>query len=285
MKHFCFVLIRAFIISAAVTQLVAYALYNMSLGVRVYKATLPIVYTATMTILLAIGLLYEREPRFPARKLRKIARENGYSAEFYRTARKWHDKCVKKSKKAGMGYGYGYCENASLVMSELLMDGGHCAEAFDMLEKTDYEKLSCKQRQIYFNTYLYGAVICGDSDAADRIYRSGRSYLVSVTSHSIAPSVKHTLGCYEFMCGNLNRAEELFVQSLGSAKSCDVACEDYLGLCACYLETGRFSQAKSAVETAAEYAVNKPLKQKLERAMRLVETEFDKLNESVAESA
>jgi hypothetical protein len=143
-----------------------------------------------------------------------------------------------------------------------------------MLSKIDFNSLNTNDRIVYFNAYLYRAISCGDKETADRIYEAGREYLITVDYEPLCYFVKHTLGCYEYMRGNLYKAEELFMQSFGGTKLCDVICEDCLGLSVCYLDTGRLEQAKHAVETASEYAVNESLKQKTERAKRLVEEAF-----------
>lgn len=264
MKKLCLILLRTFIFSAAVTQLFSFAADKLSLPIATGKPTLTLIFSFLMTVSILFELSRDREPRFPSRELSRILENDGYTPEFYRTVRAWREKCAKK----------GSVRTPALMMSELLIDGGHYNEGFAELAKLDFKKLSTRQKQIYFNTYLYGAVLCGDIAAADEIYRSGRRLLISVTNKPLACSVKHTLACYEYMHGNISKAEELFTQSIGGSRSGDVLCEGYLGLSVCYLDTERFEQAKKAVETAAKYADSVPLRQKLERARRLVEQAF-----------
>jgi tetratricopeptide (TPR) repeat protein len=264
MKKICLILLRTFIFSAVATQLAAFVCDKLSVSLPFGRATLTLLFSFLMTLSIVFEMLKDRSPHFPSRKLSEILETEGYTPEFYRLVQMWQEKCSKKGEYA----------TAALVMSELLIDGGHYTQGFDELAKLDFKSLSCRQKQIYFNTYLYGAVLCGNKSAADEIYDGGRNYLISVTSKSLACSVKHTLGCYEYLNGNLSKAEELFMQAIGGTKANDVLCEAYLALSVCYLDTERLQQAKKSVETAALYADNVPLKNKVSRARTLVEQAF-----------
>ena len=215
--------------------------------------------TAAVLAVLNIG----KEPRYPAVKLSRISEREGYSDRYFSELRRWCEKCEKK--KCG--------ETAALVMSETLAESGRLNEAFEQLRGIKFSELTRRQRQVYYNTWLYAAVLCEDISAADEIYRCGRGYLVSVTSRSLAASVKHTLGCYRYLRGELPAAEEQFFQSIESARG-SILCEDYLALSACYLDTERLSQAKSAVEKAAEYAEGSRPERKVANARELVEQAY-----------
>lgn len=264
MKKLCLTLLKTFIFSAAVTQLVSFVTDKMSFRLPAGSASLTILFSTLMVVTIVLELFKDRVPRFPSIKLERILEKEGYTAEFYQIAGEWRKKCEKKGKT----------RTPALVMSELLIDGGHYAEGFEELSKLEFKNLSYRQKQIYFNTALYGAVLCGDGALAEEIYECGRKYLISVTAKSLLGSVKHTLGCYEYLIGDVNRAEEFFKQSLNGADTRELKCEAYLGLSVCYLDTGRLEQAKKAVESAAEYAAGVPIKRKLSNAKKLVEQAF-----------
>lgn len=263
MKRLCAVLLGTSIFSALATQLTIFIFGKLDFVPRGSASFYPMLFALTMTAAVLAVLNIGKEPRYPAVKLSRIAEREGYSDRYFAELRRWCEKCEKK--KCG--------ETAALVMSETLAESGRLNEAFAQLRGIKFSELTRRQRQVYYNTWLYAAVLCEDISAADEIYRSGRGYLVSVTSRSLAASVKHTLGCYRYLRGELPAAEEQFFQSIESARG-SILCEDYLALSACYLDTERLPQAKSAVEKAAEYADGSRLEHKVANARELVEQAY-----------
>lgn len=264
MKRLCKIFLKTFIISALATELIVLAAVKLSLSLPTGKSGDVAIYTLFVLIVMTFEFRRGKMPPLPKRRLNAVIEKEGYTPRLYRVVREWQKKCGKK----------GFVNSPAIVLAELLTEGGYYSEAFAQLAALDPKKLTRKEKNAYYNTYLYGAAVCGDKEAADKIYESGRPYLITVTDRSCAPSVKHTLGCYEYLKGNVLRAEELFMQSLGGAVGDDLKCGCNLGLCVCYLDTGRLAQAKKAVETAALSACSADLKEKLERAKRLVEMSF-----------
>jgi tetratricopeptide (TPR) repeat protein len=205
-----------------------------------------------------------RVPRLPALRLREVLETEGYSKEYYAVVIRWHDACIKR----------GYPTAARLTLAESLIDGGHTEEGLEILEKLEVNDLDRGQKQIYYNTLLYAAVAGGDREAADRIFEKAQPWLYTASSKAISASVKHTLGCYEYLCGNIKRAEALFMQALDSKPAADVICEVKMALTLCYLDTGRLELAREQADSAAQYAGTVPLQQKLDRTRRLSEEVF-----------
>jgi hypothetical protein len=265
MNKLCKTVFKAFIFAVIGTQLAVFLMDKFSLKMFFGKATTLIIYTAIVIAVFAIDELLDKKPAFPSRKLRRIVKEEKYSPAFYRTIQLWVEKCKKK----------GYVNVPTMNFCEFLIDGGYYNECFDLLSEIDFKSLKRSERQMYFNICLYTAVLLGERELADSIYKVGRPYLVSVMPKWLSPSVKHTLGCYEYMCGNLRRAEELFLQAMEGIYRYEFLCEDFLGLSLCYLETGRLSQAKKAVEEASYWGKGTHhLELKVQRAKKLVEDAF-----------
>lgn len=217
-----------------------------------------IIYLCTVFVITLVQLMMIKMPSFPGAKLGRILESEGYSPEFYRILNVWCDKCSRSWRV-----------RSELAAAELFIDGGHYERGFGLLRGIDPAGLDLQQKQIYYNTLLYGAVLCGDRSAAEAIYRVGGKWLTSAAKRPLAASVKHTLGCYEYLCGNVDNAEELFIQALDAASSNDVICEVWLALMVCYLDSGRTVNAREALKKAAGYACTLPLKQKVARARQI----------------
>lgn len=257
-------LLICFISGAAVTQADVFLGYTLGLDVPVDKIALSIMFLIAFMLAMAVCHLISRQPVMPAAQLTEILQSDGYSYEFYKVLKSWHSKCVKK----------GWEKTADITLSELLIDGGRYKEGFDILAKTDPSTLSLDLKQVYFNCALYGAVLCGDEEIADRVYNAGKAVLLSSGNRSAASSLKHTLASYEYMKGRPARAEELFTQSLELAKSGDMRFENHIALAVCYLDTGRLKEAKAAVGEASRYAVDKPKRERLKNIKSLTEEQF-----------
>jgi tetratricopeptide (TPR) repeat protein len=200
----------------------------------------------------------------PSGQLREVLETEGYSKEYYAVMMKWHKACEKR----------GYKNTAALMLAESLIDGGHIRKGLDTLEELNVKKLDRRHKQVYYNTLLYAAVCTGDCETARDIYKKASPWLYTASSGSFAASVKHTLGCYEYLQGNTKRAEYLFMQALDSKPSPDVICEVKMALTLCYLDTGRLELAKEQADRAGEYASTLPLKEKLARTRELAEETF-----------
>ncbi|MBR1724924.1 MAG: hypothetical protein IJ723_07920 [Ruminococcus sp.] len=232
-------------------------------------ATLIYLSCVAVSGIVLIGISYM--PRLPMYDLRAVLEKDGYTREYYAIMMKWHDVCVKR----------GFPNIARLTLAESLIDGGHIEKGLDILRELNVKKLDRQHKQVYYNTLLYAAVCQGEQEAAESIYKTAAPWLHTATSRAIAASVKHTLGCYEYMRGDLKRAETLFVQALGSEPSPDVICELRIGLTLCYLDTGRLKLAKESADMAARYASTAPLREKLARTRKLAEAAFrQKLSET-----
>ena len=223
MKRLCAVLLGTSIFSALATQLTIFIFGKLDFVPRGSASFYPMLFALTMTAAVLAVLNIGKEPRYPAVKLSRIAEREGYSDRYFAELRRWCEKCEKK--KCG--------ETAALVMSETLAESGRLNEAFAQLRGIKFSELTRRQRQVYYNTWLYDAVLGEDIPAA----------------------------------------EEQFFQSIESARG-SILCEDYLALSACYLDTERLPQAKSAVEKAAEYADGSRLERKVANARELVEQAY-----------
>ncbi|SDA10223.1 hypothetical protein SAMN02910447_00065 [Ruminococcus sp. YE71] len=264
LKKIVLIFLKIFISSTALTSLTLFI--GDRFGGIFWKGSLPpLIYLAFVTISGAIFLELGRVPRLNTRRIAELLSTEGYCPEVYALLADWNAKCEKR----GCG------ELSRLVTAQFLIDGGHFKEGFGTLGKLDFEALDRRQKQVYMNTYLYGAVMLGDKPEADRIFASGEKWLTTVTDKHLAASVKHTLASYEYMCGNKVRAEELFMQSIGCTTARDVLCEDWLGLAACYLDSGRKEQARMAVKTAAEKSVTTVQDERVKRAKHLVEQAYN----------
>ena len=218
-----------------------------------------IVYLSVIFVLTMIQLIMIRLPNFPGHQLGKLLETEGYSPRFYKLVFDWRERCGKKGRV-----------QADLAAAELLIDGGHYVKGFELLNGINVSELETAQKQVYYNSMLYGAVLCGDTGAAELIYERGEKWLHAVGKRSLAASVKHTLGCFEYSRGRKELAEELFMQSLDAASSNDVICEVWLGLMLCYMDSGREVNARDALKKAAGHAWTYPLKKKVARAKELL---------------
>lgn len=264
MKYLCIILIRTFAAAVVLSQLVLFAAEKAGFSSLGSSYSRMIIFISSLTAVVAIDVIINRAPSLPSRKLNRISERSGYTDEFYSVLEDWKKKCEKKGSKT----------LSSLTMCEFLLTGKRYEECFEALEKINYKKLSRLNRQIYFNIYLYGSVLCGDMKGAERIYAYAEPLLLTATDKTIVSSVKHTLGCYEYAHGRLSKAEDYFKQSLDNSRSDDVRFEDYLGLCLCYIDTGRLIYAKNAVLKAGNIADGKFQRRKLQNIKRLVEDAY-----------
>ncbi len=260
MSRLLIVLIKVFAASAIVTQIAVAAAYRFSLLPIAGGAFAMLVFVAMFALFSAVFLSAERMPR--ASFMSEI-RKNGFTPKAAAGVQRWVDKCAKRGMK----------NNACILLAQMLFSCGRYTEGFSSLEKVDYHTLEKRLRPVYYNVCLYGAVLCSDIDTAERIYRSGKMQLISVTNDKLSASIKHTLGCFEYLRGDLFAAERLFMQSLETASG-PTACDALFGLSACCLDTGRLAQAKQFAEEASLIADDAESQMKLERTMRLVEQAY-----------
>ena len=254
MKQICLIFARTLIAGVLLTQ-AAFGICGLAGITAVSRYPVrELVFLGFILVLTLLQLLIMKQPTFPGAKLGRLLETEGYSAEFYRIVFDWREKCGKRGRL-----------QADLAAAELLIDGGHYGKGFELLDAISPGDLEPVQKQVYFNTLLYGTVLCGDIEAAEQVYERGKKWLLAVTKRPLSASVKHTLGCFEYSRDNADLAEELFMQALDGAASNDVICEAWLGLTACYLDTGRLTNAREAIKQAGGYACTIPLKRKVAR--------------------
>ena len=261
MKRLIFIFLFIFAFSAGVTQLILAAGDLAGITVLRRQSVPPFIYMGLVIISGSVILFSSRTPKFNGRRIGRLLSEKGYCPEVYAELLAWQKKCEK----------HGCGDAAKLVTAEMLIEGAHYEKGFELLRELDIARLPRRQKQVCYNTWLYGAVVLGDRASADEIYRCAEPWLSVVTDKNLISGVKHTLGCYEYMCGRKIHAEELFGQSIDSARSSDVLCENWLALSACYLDSGRNELAKKAVETAMRYCSTTVQQEKISRAKQLVE--------------
>lgn len=264
MKRLCITFVKIFLISVALTQITLFIGDLFGTNILRQTSVSPIVYLFYVVL---VGLLILRDNRMPvfnSLRISRLLKENGYSSEVYAILLDWQKRCEKR----------GFGTSAKLITAQMLIDGAHYKKGFELMSELDISKLDRRQKQVCYNTWLYGAVRLGDRKSADEIYAYAEPWLTAVTDKRFISSVKHTLGCYEYMHGRKIRAEELFTQSIDCAYSSDVLCDDWLALSACYLDSGRNEQAKYAVEQAIEHSCTALQEEKIKRAKRLVENAY-----------
>lgn len=264
MKRLCVTFVKIFLLSAGLTQLILLIFDLAGSSILRRSSVTPLLYLCLILLTGTLVLRRSRMPAFDSRRISRLLRAEGYCPEVYAILLEWKDRCEKR----------GFGESAQLITAQMMIDGAHYRKGFELLGELDMSQLDRRQKQVCLNTWLYGAVLTGDMESADSIYSYAEPWLTAVTDKRFIPSVKHTLGCYEYMCGRKIRAEQLFTQSIDCAASHDVLCEDWLALSACYLDSGRNEQAKYAVEQAMRYSCTALLDQKIIRAKRLVENAY-----------
>lgn len=264
MKKIIKLLLCTLIFSMVCTQLILFIADHTGLTLLRQKNMATLIYSCCVAVAGFVLIELNRIPRLPAVRLREVLETDGYSDEYYAIMLRWHDACLKR----------GYSHTARLTLAESLIDGGHTDEGLEILEKLNVDKLDSGHKRVYYNTLLYAAVAEGDLAAADGIFEKAQPWLYTASSKNIAASVRHTLGCYEYLRGNLKRAEAIFMQALDSKPAADVICEIKMSLALCYLDTGRLELAKEQADSAAQYAATLPLKEKLERTRELSEEVF-----------
>lgn len=259
MKQICKLFARTFVLGVLLTHLILGVCELAGVRAAARFPVREIIYLAAIFLITMIQLMMIKLPSFPGHQLSKLLETEGYSPEFYRLVFDWRERCGKSGKV-----------QADLAAAELLIDGGHYVKGFELLGGINTEELEPLQKQVYYNSMLYGAVLCGDTEAAERIYERGGKWLLSVGKRPLSASVKHTLGCFEYSRGRKELAEELFMQSLDAASSNDVICEVWLALMICYMDSGRETNAREALKKAAGHAWTYPLKKKVARAKELL---------------
>ncbi|MCD8096295.1 MAG: hypothetical protein LUE12_09270 [Ruminococcus sp.] len=255
---------KCFVISAVITQAVLFIGDLLEFKPVRYKTSGALIFLVLFGFLSIALLMKERRPRFPQRKASAILINEGYTLQLYELLKKWVKKCDKK----------GFSNTARLTYAEYLVSGGRIDESFEALSEINFSSLYDDQKRIFFNCCLYAALLSGDKEAAEKIYKTAKPWLLSSSDKNITSSIKNTLGFFEYTRGNLVKAEELLVQSIENARSEEVLCDNWLALSALYLDTDRPLYAKMAVENASFYASDYTLKQKLERAKSLVEEDY-----------
>ena len=264
MKRLIKMFAATLIISVAMTQLILFIGDMAGWTLLRQRSVSSLIYLSFVAVSGFSLVAVSHVPRLPAMRLREILETEGYTPAYYAIMVNWRDKCKKRGAES----------TAQLTLAEALIDGGHTREGLDILGTLSLKKLDRAHKQVYYNTLLYAAVCSGEESAAERVYKSAEPWLCTVTSKALAPSIKHTLGCFEYMRGDIKRAEALFMQGLDSKPSPDVICELRMALTLCYLDSGRYSLAKTSADAAAQYAATAPLREKLQRTRLIAENTF-----------
>ena len=185
----------------------------------------------------------------------------GYDDEYFR-------KLAEFSKVSNYGSG-------KLFMASMYLEGGRFADSRALLKEVDFSKLNSKEQDEYFNIYLYSAVLEGDVELANDIYRKARHYFDRAVMGRRSGFILHTLGMLCLLNDRTENAFRLF-QSAMRQNDEGLQCECCIGLGKVYLKSGDRASAKDMCFAAAELVETRAQAVRLKELMIEVEEAYGK---------
>ncbi|MBQ8965645.1 hypothetical protein [Ruminococcus sp.] len=169
-----------------------------------------------------------------------------------------------------------------LTFASMYLEGGRYADCRRQLEELDFAKLSSAEQEEYFNICLYSAVLEGDTELANDIYRKARRYFDRAVMGRRGGYVLHTLAMLCLLNGRYDNAYRLF-QSAMQVRDDSLRCECCLGLGRLYLMSSDRASAKDMCYAAADLVETRAQAVRLKELMLQVEKaygrkDFDDMN-------
>lgn len=161
----------------------------------------------------------------------------------------------------------------SLIFASCCLECGQYADCRKALEKINFKRLSSSEQDEYFNIYLFSAILDGDAELANDIYRKARHYFDRAVQSRRNGFVLHTLGMLCYINGRLENAYRLFNSAMRE-NSDSLRCECCIGMGLVFLASGDKEGAKEMCFAAAELAQTRSHALRLRELMIKVENAY-----------
>lgn len=169
--------------------------------------------------------------------------------------------------------------SGTLFMASMYLEGGRFEDCRAKLREVDFSKLSGSEQEEYFNICLYSAILEGNRELANDIYRKAQRYFERAVMGKRSGFTLHTLGMLCLMNGRTENAYRLF-QSAMRQNDDGLQCECCIGLGKVYLTSGDKGSAKDMCYAAAELVETRAQAQRLKELMMEVEAAYGKRPET-----
>ncbi len=164
-------------------------------------------------------------------------------------------------------------DSRRLTFASMYLEGGRYEDCRRKLEEIDFKSLGTAEQEEYFNICLYSAVLEGDTELANEIYRKARRYFDRAIMARRGGFVMHTLGMLCIMNGRPENADRLFHSALQYHDD-GLKCECFLGLGRLYLMSHDDESAKDMCYAAADLVETRAQAVRLKELMLDVEAAF-----------
>lgn len=183
----------------------------------------------------------------------------GYDDEYYR-------KLAEFSRVNDSGSG-------TIFMASMYLEGGRFEDCRAKLREIDFKELTGSEQDEYFNVCLYSAILEGNRELANDIYRKAQRYFDRAVMGKRSGFILHTLGILCLMNGRTENAFRLF-QSAMRQNDDGLQCECCIGLGKVYLISGDKASAKDMCYAAAELVETRAQAVRLKELMIEVEEAY-----------
>ena len=166
-------------------------------------------------------------------------------------------------------------DSRKLTFASIYLEGGRYPECRRQLEQINFSALMCAEQEEYFKICLYSAVLEGNAELANDIYRKARRYFDRAVAGRRGGYILHTLGMLCLMNGRVENAFRLF-QSAMRFHDDSLRCECCLSLGQVYLVSGDRESAKDMCYAAADLVETRAQALRLKELMLEVEWAYGK---------
>ena len=160
-----------------------------------------------------------------------------------------------------------------LTFASMYIEAERYSDCREQLEKIDFSRLNSAEQEEYFNICLYSAVLEGNAELANDIYRKAHRYFDRAVMCRRGGHIMHTLGMLCLMNGRLENAYRLFNSAMRLHDD-GLRCECCLSLGKVYLLSGDRSAAKDMCYAAADLVETRAQASRLKELMIEVERAY-----------
>ena len=164
-------------------------------------------------------------------------------------------------------------DSRRLTFASMYLEGERYEDCRRQLRELDFSRLTTAEQEEYFNICLYSAVLEGNIELANDIYRKARRYFDRAILARRGGFVMHTLGMLCMLNGRLDNAFRLFNSAM-HFRDDGLKCECFLGLGQLYLLSRDEESAKDMCYAAADLVETRAQAKRLKTLMMGVEDAF-----------
>lgn len=178
---------------------------------------------------------------FQVRKIKSMLMTSGFDDEFY--------------KQLNKALGRLDSSDSKMIFAYALAEGGRHGEFMKDMKSIPFMGLSAYRQEEYFNLLLYDALLRGDMDFADEVFRRGSMYIYRGARRKGGEHIRYTLGLYCIKSGDYYFGIR-YIDSAKNARNRGVRCKSLTKLCEIYLEQENYEMAKRCAVAAVRNVSN-----------------------------